>query len=734
MNSSPKNAIHAVAYASVILLALAPAAALADFLVDNLRYEYEDNSTDNVYVSRLQDTFATRITIPATVVYGGKTCRVTGIGERAFYGCSNLTDVTISESVTSIGEEAFYRCGSLAGVTIRGNVTNDWSSSYPPFRDCTNLTTLVLGKNMTKIGSNMFSRCSGLTDVTIPENVTSIGAGAFDDCSGLTSLTIRGNVTNDWSSSYPPFRDCTNLTTLVLGKNMTKIGSHMFSRCSGLTDVTIPESVTSIGEQAFYGCRGLTSLTIPESITSIGYYAFYGCRGLTSLAILGNITNDWLDTDYVSYGYTYPPFGACENLTTLILGEKMTKIGSYMFCGCSGLTNVTIPESVTNIGESAFSGCIGLTAVHIHDLAAWCGITFGHSSANPLYYAHHLFLDGKEIDDLVIPDGVTSIKVWAFTGCSGLTSVKIPESVTSIEGLAFMGCSGLTSVKIPESVTSIGRFAFSECSGLSSVTIPDGVTSIGESAFSFCSGLSSVTIPESVTSIEYGAFQGCSSLTSVEIPDSVVWLSPGAFEGCGLIWASWYRALANLAAGGGTSGGGSSGGGAGGGGKTVMLTVTNVVVHYVAPGVASDAVTPVTNSTGIVNIITEVRVNRAIAIPEEWAKQYPAFKAVFGTDFSAALTKETGKRDGAGNPMFVWQDFVAGTDPTEPASVFTASITFDTGTGEPVIGWSPVLSPDEAAKREYTVYGKKRMMDPEWIRVDGDASDYNFFCLTVEMK
>ncbi len=103
--------------------------------------------------------------------------------------------------------------------------------------------------------------------------------------------------------------------------------------------------------------------------------------------------------------------------------------------------------------------------------------------------------------DFTIPaeiDGsaVTSIGNFAFSGCSGLTSVTIPDGVTSIGGCAFHGCSHLTSVTIPDSVTSIGIGAFEDCGELTSVTIPNSVTSIGDNAFSCCSGLTSVTLPK----------------------------------------------------------------------------------------------------------------------------------------------------------------------------------------------------------------------------------------------
>ncbi len=138
----------------------------------------------------------------------------------------------------------------------------------------------------------------------------------------------------------------------------------------------------------------------------------------------------------------------------------------------------------------------------------------------------------SQIRKLSIGERVTSIGDYAFSDCSGLTSVTIPNSVTSIGNDAFSYCSGLTSVTIPNSVTSIGDYAFYYCSSLTSVTIPNSVTSIGEWAFRDCSGLTSVTIGNSVTSIGNLAFYGCSGLTSVTIPNSVTSIGYYAFRDC----------------------------------------------------------------------------------------------------------------------------------------------------------------------------------------------------------
>ena len=179
-------------------------------------------------------------------------------------------------------------------------------------------------------------------------------------------------------------------------------------------------------------------------------------------------------------------------------GEHKTTndvIGDYMFHKCSNLQEVILPESVTSIGNYTFVNCSSLISIDI-------------------------------------PKGVTSIAVETFFGCSSLTSINIPNGVTSIGFGAFHGCSSLTSINIPDGVTSIGVAAFEDCSSLLSINIPDGVTSIASSAYRGCSSLTSIALPSGVTSIGSAAFQNCSSLTSIDFPKDVTSIGEFAFYGC----------------------------------------------------------------------------------------------------------------------------------------------------------------------------------------------------------
>ncbi len=327
-----------------------------------------------------------------------------GIGESAFYNCSNLTSVTIPESVRSIGHNAFGGCSNLTSVTIPSSVTN--IGPYA-FSDCSNLTSISIPDSVTNIGESAFYNCSKLTSITIPNSVTSIGTWAFYNCNNITIYADAIEQPIGWASDWNPSNRPVEWGYIPPSAGLA-FTSNGDGTCylSGIgtctdTDIVIPsvspegDQVTSIGSRALQDCSSLTSIIIPSSVTSIGPYAFFGCSSLTDITI----------------------------------PESMTSIGNFAFQKCSSLTSVTIPNSVTTISTAAFSGCSQLTSI-------------------------------------TIPEGVWSIGSSAFSGCAGLTSITIPDSVTNIESSAFRSCSSLISITIPENVSIIGYNAFRDCDKL----------------------------------------------------------------------------------------------------------------------------------------------------------------------------------------------------------------------------------------------------------------------------
>ncbi len=503
-------------------------------------------------VTTLSDTFPSAYrTIQKVVICEG----VTGIERYAFKGCSGLNSVTIPSSVTSIGSDAFYNCSGLTAVAMPEGVT---SIGFDAFNGCVSLnrvdifdltkwcgiffggktsnpllyakhlylndeeiTALEIPAGVTEITGRMFPNCCGFTSVMIPSCVTNIERGAFSGCSGLTSITLPFvGAQRDNSGTADALFGYIFGTSAYSGATATKqyyssSASSTYYIPDALKSVIITDE-TKIGYGAFYNCSGLTSVTIPESVTDVEEKAFYGCSGLGD----GVVAND---------GWVLCVNG---NVASAEIPDGVKQIVPGAFAGHTELTSVKLPPTLERISAKDFSGCTGLEGVYVTDLAAWCGMVFESAKANPLYYAEKLYLNGKEVIYLNIPNGVEAIERYAFYNCNRFMTATIPESVTSVGDYAFYYCRGLASVVIPPSVTSIGAYAFYDCDGLTSVMIPQSVTSIGEHAFCNCDGLTSVMIPSSVTNIGGNAFYGCSGLTSVTIPSSVTSIGRWAFCAC----------------------------------------------------------------------------------------------------------------------------------------------------------------------------------------------------------
>ncbi len=176
----------------------------------------------------------------------------------------------------------------------------------------------------------------------------------------------------------------------------------------------------------------------------------------------------------------------------------------------------SIPDSVTEIGEYAFSGCSSLTELSIPD-----GVTEIGSGA---------FDGSKSLRSIRLPASLRSIGGEAFNCCQALTEITIPDGVTEIEERAFSYCEALTKITIPDGVTKIGKFAFSHCEALTEIAIPDGVTEILDNTFLACKSLRSVHLPASLQSTGWNAFKDCKALTEITIPDGVTEINAYSFS------------------------------------------------------------------------------------------------------------------------------------------------------------------------------------------------------------
>ena len=448
---------------------------------------------------------------------------VVSIGDYAFYGLSNLTDIEIPSTVTCIGCFAFYDCDSVINILISNNVNHIGEKA---FCECDNLiditvesqnqiyssdsfgvlynknkteliqypignrsNSFVIPDTVTLICEHAFSNCRSLENLTIPKSVSQISYGAFSNCKNIVNVYYGGNRDN-WNEIIMDNNECLLNSMIyydwkygVCGDDLSWVfyelenklvisGSGQMYNYRYSSDVpwysymTLIESVliddvTTIGNFAFYNCVNLTSIELPDSITRIGNSAFYNC----------------------------------DSLTNIELPDGITSIGNSAFYSCSSLVNINIPNNVTGIGEDAF---------------AWC----------------------SKLESINIPDGVTSIGGYAFYNCDSITSINIPNSVTSIGNAVFKNCDNLTTISISDRITYISNDMFAYCKNLSNVEIPSSVISIGDDAFRSCDSLTAITLNNSVTSIGNNSFYDCSKLTGLILPTGLLSIGESAFYDC----------------------------------------------------------------------------------------------------------------------------------------------------------------------------------------------------------
>lgn len=680
---------------------------------------------------------------------------VGGISAYGFYDFPHLTNIVISGSVASIGDNAFSWCRTLTTLVIPGSVK---TIGRDAFSGCYELKEVVLHEGLCEIGSHAFQTDSSLDGVTIPNSVTNIGFCAFDQ---------------------------TSIRRATIGTGVEKIGNLSFGRCRNLSEVEFRGDRNAIDmdvSMAFEQTPWLESLDFGLCIDK--YHKVTGFTGQCPAEI--RIPDGVSAIGSSAFDSSRAP--SVTNLVSVILPDTLEWIGDGAFQGCANLQSINIPASLERIDRSAFSGCISLSSVSFeredheshYDMTVFKGTPFADTLPFKLLFSMRdgepmrLFVDGyigrcpNELDvwavlheqwerdrkrelerhgfDIGEAPPVSGVAGAAFAQ-SGLKRVILPASLAVIEDSAFRDCTNLTRVVFNgDAPAELGAGLFWNVHPDCVAFVPVGSTGWGveipgvwrevqirhaATGVVVDGVLVSVdlgdeteyTIPSGVTNVAANAFAGCGELERIVIPDGVARIDRSAFDGCGKLWARWYKALA----------GGTADAPGAPSPTELSLTVTNVVMHYVTASVQSGAVTP-PNETGLVNVIAEVTSGGPVAIASTWAAQYAGFEAAFGSDFTAALTKQTGKRDGAGHAMLVWQDYVAGTDPTDPDDTFTASITFD-AQGRPVISHSPELPAAEAAKRTYRKFGKARLNDANWTEIaDGEEANYNFFKVTVEMK
>ena len=422
----------------------------------------------------------------------------------------NTCEVYAEEAVEYNGE-TYYETTTAIPKNTTGTVTiPEWANDYSveeigdgAFKGCYQLTNVIIPEGITWINWEAFYDCRGLTTISLPESLSIIGRSAFEGCTGLQSIVIPNNCQEVEDGA---FEGCVSLSSVVLSESLKTIERSTFEDCISLASITLPENLQELESDAFQNCYLLASFHIPASVNRIIGNPVRGCKALASITVAsGNTIYDSRENcNAIVETAQNRLIAGCKNT---VIPEGITSMGSSAFEGCRGMTTLHIPASLVeglyNGNDNYFSGIsTDLTMITV-------------AEGNPVYDSRNncnaiietatntLFLGCRTT---IIPQGVTTIGHGAFYRCVSLTTMNIPNSVASIEKRAFSE-TGLTSINIPSSVKTIGDNVFENCLNLTSITLSEGLESIGNECFDYC-GITSLTIPASVTQIGSSSSSG----------------------------------------------------------------------------------------------------------------------------------------------------------------------------------------------------------------------------------
>ncbi len=320
---------------------------------------------------------------------------------------------------------------------------------------------------------------------------------------------------------------------VVIPDTVTSIGASAFYNASSLKQVNLSENLTVIGPYAFESCRSLETINIPDSVTEIENSAFDDCSSLKDIILSKSLKNLGLRAfaktavetieipkSLEQCGGSSGPFYDCEKLKTVVFEKGTSQIPGSLFAGCTGLEEIDIPDTVTSIGASAFYNASSLKQVNL--------------SENLTVIGPYAFESCRSLETINIPDSVTEIGNSAFSSCTSLKEVELSDRILQIYGSTFRDCKALQSITIPARVSEIGSSAFSGCVSLESCDFADKaeLKTIRSSAFYNCVSLQEAILPPTVITIGDSAYSNCTSLKKASVPQITKTIGSQAFYGC----------------------------------------------------------------------------------------------------------------------------------------------------------------------------------------------------------
>lgn len=329
------------------------------------------------------------------------------------------------------------------------------------------------GLPVTAIGPRAFMN-KDITSIYIPNGIKTIGGRAFKFCSRLEKISIPNTIE-------------------IIGSENEEGATDTFAGTDSLL-FNVKDNVNYLGNDdnpylvaMKATSKDITSATIDAKCKLLYNYSygwgFDGCALLEDILIPSNTIKIISDST----------FRGCVNLKKINLPEGITDIGTNAFKDCSNLKEIAFPKSLSEIACSAFDGC-KISEIYFNgNIADWCNINFCSSKQSnahisligPMHYQQgaNLYIEGKLVTDLVIPEGVTEVSNYAFKGCNSLTSVTISDSVKTVGGYAFAYCKSLTRVTVGDGTEKLGSCSFRYSENITSVTVGKNLVEIGMNAF-----------------------------------------------------------------------------------------------------------------------------------------------------------------------------------------------------------------------------------------------------------
>lgn len=307
-------------------------------------FEYEELEDGNVEITKYTDTGAGG---DVTVLEQLDGKNVVSIKAEVFQGNTDITQVTLPNTVTEIEAGSFAGCTNLQKVVLGEQLT---SLSEGVFSGCSGLKEITLPESIVSIGKSAFL-ASGLEQIVIPESVTSIEEYAFYFCRSLSSVDVKNENAYIAESA---FQGC-NFSTFPIGDQVSKISMYAFADNKSLSEIVIPQSVTEMQYGAFRNCESLAKINFPDSLVKIGGFA------LDNTAWYNSQPDGMVYAGKVFYKYKGTlASGAQANINSGTVG-----IAGYAFDGQSNMKNVTIPDGVANIGDFAFHDCLSMSSITV---------------------------------------------------------------------------------------------------------------------------------------------------------------------------------------------------------------------------------------------------------------------------------------------------------------------------------------------------------------------------------